>query len=431
VNSLHTDRLIQNANFRHLYADVAWFGLLSGSTMAFVAIFATRMGANSFQISLLAAGPAIINLLLSIPAGRWLEKRSLTRASFWAAVLHRLGYVLLIPLPWIFASHLQIWAIVLITLLMSIPGTFLAIGFNALFADAVPPEKRGELVSKRTALTSMIMTLATLLSGQILDWDRLAFPLNYQIVFMLGALGAAMSTYHLSQIRLPGDGKPTRVNRLLRDLARPGLLRFADSFRTPAGLRFLTRSGGKPLLRLDLLRSTYGSFLSAYLVFYIFQYIPIPLFPLYSVHDLKLSDGAISLGSSLFYVLVFLTSLRLGHVFARYGNKAMLVAGAFLYCTYPLFLGLANDIRLFLVGSIVGGFAWAIVNTSMLNRLMEVVPEDDRPAYMAMHNLIMNLGILAGSLLGPILGEFFGLRITILIAAGLRAMSSLLLARKG
>ena len=239
-----------------------------------------------------------------------------------------------------------------------------------------------------------------------------------------------MSTYHLSQIHLPGEETPRRVNRLIGDLARPGLLRFADSFRTPVGLRFLTRSGGTPLLRLDLLRSSYGSFLAAYLIFYIFQYIPIPLFPLYSVHDLGLSDSAISLGSSLFYVLVFLTSMRLARIFARFGNKAMLVTGAVLYAGYPLFLGLASDMRLFLVGSLVGGISWAVVNTSMLNRLMEVVPEDDRPAYMAMHNMVMNLGILIGSFIGPVLGEIYGLRITLLIAAGLRALSSVLLARK-
>ena len=180
--SLRTDSSVRRANYRHLYADTAWYGLLAGSTIAFVAVFAARIGADSFQISLLAAGPALINLLLSIPAGRWLEKRSLTRASFWAAILHRIGYVVLIPLPWLFAGRLQIWAIVLITLLMSIPGTFLAIGFNAMFADAVPVDMRGELVSKRTALTSIIMTAATLLSGQLLVWDQIAFPLNIKWV---------------------------------------------------------------------------------------------------------------------------------------------------------------------------------------------------------------------------------------------------------
>jgi MFS family permease len=122
--------------------------------------------------------------------------------------------------------------------------------------------------------------------------------------------------------------------------------------------------------------------------------------------------------------------MRLGHYLSRFGNKAMLVTGAILYGVYPLFLGLASDIRLFLVASFLGGISWAMVNTSMLNRLMEVVPEDDRPAYMALHNLTMNLGILVGSFIGPLLGEFFGLQTTLLLAAGLRAFASVFLARK-
>lgn len=49
-------------NLRQLYWDVLWFGVLAGSTIAFVAVYATRLGASSFQIGLLSAGPALVNL---------------------------------------------------------------------------------------------------------------------------------------------------------------------------------------------------------------------------------------------------------------------------------------------------------------------------------------------------------------------------------
>ena len=39
-------------------------------TLAFVAIYAARLGATGFQISLLTAGPAVVNLFFSLPAGR-------------------------------------------------------------------------------------------------------------------------------------------------------------------------------------------------------------------------------------------------------------------------------------------------------------------------------------------------------------------------
>ena len=53
----------------------------------------------------------------------------------------------------------------------------------------------------------------------------------------------------------------------LDDLSRPGLLRFGDSVRLPAGLRFLTCIRIPINLRLDILRGPYGGFLTDYLFF--------------------------------------------------------------------------------------------------------------------------------------------------------------------
>ncbi len=131
--------------------------------MAFIAVYAARLGATGFQISLLSAGPAIINLIFSLPAGHWLEGRVLTQVSYQSAAWHRLGYLLLIPLPLLLPNTTQVWIIVLITLIMSFPGTVLSIAFNAVLADLIPPEDRATVVRRRNALTSLAMNLTVLL----------------------------------------------------------------------------------------------------------------------------------------------------------------------------------------------------------------------------------------------------------------------------
>jgi MFS family permease len=412
VNSILTNAETRS-NFRHLYADVFWYGILAGSAIAFLAIYATRLGATGFQISLLSAGPALVNLAFSLPAGRWLEGRPLIGASFWSAVWHRFGYLAMVALPWMFADKLQIWGVVLITLLMSAPGTLLAISFNALFADVVPAELRGEVVGKRNAIMAISLTGSALLSGQLLD--HLPFPGNYQLVFGLGALGAALSTYHLGCLRLSAQEIVRRAGEPTGDMARPGLM------------RFLRRSGSRPLLRLELLRGFFGPFFAAYLCFYTFQYLPLPLFPLVSVRVLHLTDGQISLGSGLFYGVMLLVSLRLSTISARHGHHRVLTVGAITLSLYPLFIGLARGPELYWVASLVGGGIWALTSAGLINRLMERVPEDERPAYMALHNLVLNLGILLGSLTGPVLGERLGLQQVVLLAAGLRLLAGVLL----
>jgi len=413
-------------NFQHLYADIFWFGVLSGSTIAFLAIYAARLGASGLQIGLLTAGPAVMNLLFSLPAGRWMEGHRLVRVSFWAALLYRFGYLALIPLPWLLSDKLEIWAIVWITLVMSIPGTMLAISFNAMFADVVPPDWRSDVVGRRNALMSVSLSATAVLCGQLLD--RIIFPLNYQVVFGLGALGAAISTYHIGRIQFSDSRPLRRVARPLGDFARPGLQRFGDAIRLAVGLRFLTRSRGKSLLRLDLLRGSFGPFLAVYLLFYTFQFLPVSIFPLAYVHTLNLTDGAISLGSALFYATMLLISLRLGHLSVQYGHKRLLVLGAFAYGLYPLLIGLARDATLFWVASLVGGVVWGITSAAVINRLMERVPEGARPAYMALHNLAMNVGVLAGSLSGPLLVEQIGIPNALLLGAGLRILTGFLLA---
>jgi predicted MFS family arabinose efflux permease len=59
---------------------------------------------------------------------------------------------------------------------------------------------------------------------------------------------------------------------------------------------------------------------------------------------------------------------------------------------------------------------------------MEVVPEDKRPAYMSIHNLVLNTGILTGSLAAPWLSNLVGLQEALLVGAGLRFLAGVILA---
>ncbi len=390
------------SNIRHLCADTLWWGVLAGSTLAFLSVYAARLGATSMQIGLLTAAPAVVSLIVSLPAGRWMERRSLIRVSFYSAIAQRAGYLVMMVLPWLLPASGQVWALTLLVLVMSLPGALLMISFNAMFAQVVSPDRRAQVVGWRNALVAIGVTITSLLCGRLLDW--IAFPLNYQIVFGLGALGAALSTYHVGRVR------PLQVTALQDD-----------------GSQREARFNGRPMLRLDLLRGPFGLLLAVYLVFYAVQYIPFPIFPLAYVRELRLSDGVISLGNALFFAAMFLVSLRLGRISERLGHRRVLMLGVLLYGLHPLLVGLAQDATLFWVALAAGGGAWGLASAGLVNRLMERVPPDDLPAHMALHNIVLNLGLLAGSFAGPMLGAEFGLRPTLLLGAGLWFVSGILL----
>jgi MFS family permease len=419
------------STFRHLYLDIAWFGVLSGSAIAFLAVFATRQGAEPWQIGLLGAGPAAVNLIFTLPAGRWLERRPVGPAVFWTSVFHRLFY-----LPWIFVPVLllpgeQVWSLILFSLLMSIPGTALAIGFNAMFGAAVPPEWRGHVVGIRNALLAGAFIVTSLVSGMILD--RLPFPLGYQVVFAIGFGGAVASSLHLwfvgNKVR---EMRPPRDGSRIGDLARPGTLRtVGDALRAAVGLRYLARSHGRRLLRPDLLAGPFGVVIGLLFVFHLAQFLAIPVFPLHWVRVLNLTDFDISLGNSLFYLLVLLGSTQLARLTRRWGNLRLTAAGAVAMAAYPLLMALSSDVFLFLVASAVGGLSWALTGGALSNYILERVPADDRPAHLAWYNLALNAAVLIGSLAGPWLGHRLGLAPALLLFAALRLLAALALWRWG
>jgi predicted MFS family arabinose efflux permease len=385
-------------NFHHLYGDIFWFGVLAGSTLAFLAIYAARRGATGFQVSFLTAGPALVNLCLSLPAGKWVEGKSLIGVSFWSALFQRLGYLALIPLARWFLPEVEMWVIIIITLVSSVPLTVLNVGFNTLLAGLVPTDWRGEVVGKRNALLALSTTVTSITCGQLLNW--ISFPFNYQVVFALGALGAMMSTYHLWRLR-----------------SVPGVL---------AGDN-LGESSVKTLLRLDLLCGGFGPFMFAYLAYYTFIYLPVAIFPLYYVHIMHLSDMVISLGNALFYLTMMIASINLGRVSARFGHRKVLVYSALLMGFYPLCAGLARTPFLYWVASFGGGLISGMVTGGLINRLMERTPQNDRPAHMALYNISLNLGMLGGSLAGPLLSNAIGLRDAVIFSAGLRTLAGILL----
>jgi MFS family permease len=425
-----TSLAVQSANFFHLYWDVAWYGLAFGSTLSFLPVFATRLGAMGWQLALLTAGPALISLLFTLPAASWLEYRPLgtavTRTAFW----QRLGFFFLIPLPLVLPASLQVWAVLLLTLLMAIPGTALMVGFNALLAATIPPAARGQVIGRRNALLGATIMIAYVLSGWILD--RLTFEWGYAVVFALGAVGGGLSTFHISRIHVPTI--PQFQGRPLRDHAQPGrVVGFSGAVpqRLTIGLRLWLNPRPTIGADLGLVSSRYWRAMNAFFLFHFTQMLPAALFPMFWVREVPLTDGQIGWMNGLFYLTMLLGASLLGPLTVRLGNYYLTAGGAILLSLYPLLTALSTDFTLLLLTNLIGGFIWAILSGALTNRLLELTPEENRPTHLALYNLALNMAMLCGTMLGPLLAGGVGLREALLIIFALRVGSGLALARWG
>jgi MFS family permease len=401
------------SNFLHLYLDIGWFGVLSGSAVNFLNIYATRIGASGLEIGLIGAMSAIVNLFLAIPTGRWLQTQQTGKAIFWASVFYRAGFVLFIFLPWLFNEAGQVTAIIAITFIMAIPLTPLGVGFNALFAESVPSEYRAHVAGIRNIMLALTFMLTSLISGYILD--RVTFPIGYQIVFGIGAFGAAMSSYHLHFVR-----------PLQTDTPAPPSYPIPDSLKNILSPRILFAS-----LRLDIWKTKFRKVLFGLFAFHFSQYLAIPLFPVFNVRVLNLNDNEIGIGTALFYLTVLLGSTQLRKFAHRIGNQNVTGWGVVGLAVYPFLLALSSNVWHFYGISLFGGFVFAMINGALANYMLEHIPANDRPSHLAWYTIILNTAVLIGSLGGPAFADITGLGPALMVFALLRLFAGFIILKWG
>lgn len=420
------------SNFFHLYLDVAWYGVLNASTLTFLSVFAARQGGTPFQVGLLTAGPAVMNLLVAMPIGHWLKRQLISRAVFWASIAHRLFYLPWIPLPILLPPPMQVWALIGLTLIMSVPGAALAIGFNTLFAEAVPPAWRGHVAGIRNALLAVASIVSALACGRILT--TMPFPLGYQVVFGIGAVAALMSSFHLWFVRplekklssspAQGIGKP------LNEHGQPKRNRHN---RLGAQVRESLRTFVSDLLRIEILREPFARVLVALFVFHIAQFVAVPVAPVFMVKILHLQDQQIGVATAAFWLSAFVSSTQLANLCRVKGHQAVTGIGAMLMAFYPglLVFGVSLGMAAVLAASCLGGIGYAWMSGAFLNYILERAPQHDRPPYLAWYNVVFNAAILTGSLLGPFTATSLGFIPALALFAVARVAAGLFIIKGG
>ena len=404
-------------NFLNLYLDMAWWGVTNGSILAFLSIYATRLGATSFQLGLITAAPALVNLLFTLPGNILTRRLPTKKATTLSNLITRLFYFLLIPLPVLLPAEPQIWVIIGITLVMNIPGAIAAVMGNAFFAETVPIEWRAQVVGMRNAMFSATSMLVSFGAGMILD--RMTFPLGYQVIFAIGFLGGMMSLVHLFLV------KPLKQD-FLAEAVSPSVkeeLRAVEKYRFRTSLRNMVRP--------DVFKGPFGRVLVLVFSFYFAIFLVSPTYPLYQVNVLKMSDTTIGIGTAIYWVLFMLVSLQNRSICKRISLKWMTGIGGFLTCvTLTLFL-VSYQSWVYYLSQVFSGAAWGLISGSLLNYVFERIPDHDRPAYLSWYNLSYNGALLVAGLTAPLFAAWIGLFGAIVLSIVLRVIASILLLKYG
>lgn len=397
--SLKPPPTLDSRNARNLYADIAWFGVLSGISGAFLSVFILRVGGSDFHVGLLSALPAFVTFLASIPGSRLVEHESKPLSVLvTTAVLSRLGYLAIALSPFFFMAK-RADVIVAIVGLMTVPTAVFNVAFTTMFGQAVKPHNRAQVVSIRNVWVGITSTAIAFIGGKFLD--HVMFPTNYQILFAVGFAASMVSVYHLGRIRFPAE---------LATVAT----RAVDS---PSGVRDWVRmlSNSRPYVRFS-----FSSFL-----FHWGGFFAIPLYSIYWVRVLKATDGWIGLLSMVGSATTILFYPLWGRLTMRRGNACGVLLAALGLAVYPLATMLSPSVEWIILVQILGGATTSGYGLTFFNRLLEVSPEQHRPSYIAAYYALVNLAMFASPLLSTSLSAAVDIRVLLLAGAAMRFLGAL------
>src|SRR6185436_2630881 len=150
-------------------------------------------------------------LILAIFVGRFLQTR--TDIVPWyslSRLLVILCYALTGILTLVVSEQLVIIATLVIWAFASIPQTALAVAFSVVMNAVAGPEGRYALLSRRWAIFGLTSVIGTFIVTRVID--RIVFPLNYAIMFLVLSLGGFFSFYFSRKIELPDQAAPPLLN---------------------------------------------------------------------------------------------------------------------------------------------------------------------------------------------------------------------------
>jgi MFS family permease len=393
---------LENRNILYFTIDTALQGLMMGGIFSFISVFIVRLGATELQTSLLTSLPAIVMTLASIPSGQLVQRqRDLVRFTNIVRAFHR-GSVLLVALLPFMAHETLIQVIIVVWTAKAITNAMLESSWMAVIAEVIPPHRRARVNGVRWTVMSIVTAAAVAVFGYLLD--RLPFPLNYQIVFVISFIGGSVGMIFWGKLRIPENVQLRQGDPLAAQGLAKQLRSYWRSLQLPAFVRYELTTG---VLRLGM-------------------NMPAALYSIYWIRRLNASDLWIGWQSTTSQIATIVGYTLWGRIISRQGHFRPLLVCTAGIGLYPVLTALVPSQAWLPFVSIVQGFFVTGVNLSFFDTLLAVCPTERRPSFIAVNTMLASLMIFAAPLLGSALASWIDIRGVFYVAGAIHLAAVLL-----
>ena len=265
---------------------------------------------------------------------------------------------------------------------------FTANAWQSMVAKIIPSDWRGTFFGAQAALANVLMSVAAIAAGYILD--RMHTPFNFTLCFVLTAVGMALSYLAIGLTREPVDNEKIIPER------------------QPSSWK-----GGLEILRRD-------KNFTAYLVIRLLSQFATMGFAFNIVYGLRrfgMSDLTAGFLTAALMITSTVANAVMGWLGDRFGHRAMLIIGSVAVTLSSLMAWGAPSIGWLYPVFILSGLANVAYWTIGMAITVEFGSEETRPTYIGLSNTLVAPFTIIAPLIGGWIAETAGFQTTFMVSA--------------
>lgn len=397
-------------NMRFNFAVGLIHGVLFQAGMAFsepisvLPIFLSHFTGSLALIGVFSALLKIGNVLPQLFVANRLESRPRKKPTLLVAIWVRAGaWGILGGLAYFCPEgHSTVVLVALLVLLFvfSFAGGVAGIPFTDIWGRALPASIRGSFFGHRQLWGGVMAVGAGYVVKLILGNPEISFPRNYSLLFLLSFLFIAASYVGLSLVREPEGHVQTQTRSLVVFLKQ-----------SLAMLKSDRNFGWFMVIQLGLQFSGFA----------------LPFYALYGRSQLGMApeQAGVLVGAQMVGAIV--SNLVWAPLSDRAGNRIVIILTASATALVPLLalLSLAVGWELLVAVFVLIGFAISGGGIGFTNYLLEIAPDDLRPAYIALRGTLTGLMFVA-PVLGGLLVDMYSYRFVFSVTSAVLLMTVVL-----
>jgi MFS family permease len=342
------------------------------------------LGAGPGEMGLLGAASFLPFVLVTLPAGAWLDRHR-RRPALIAADLGRAILIGVVPVAFTLGM-LRFELLLAVAFGVGVLTVVFDIGYLAHVPSLVEPDRLAAANARIVASSSAAQVAGPGVGGALVSL------LTAPVALVADAISYLVSAVAIATItrQEPEPSPPSR-----QDLRREVL----DGLRLTFGNRILRAFAAEA--------ASYNAL----------EQVILAVLILFAVRDLGLTPTVLGLTMSFGAVGSLAGSVVAGRVADRVGIGLTIVASELLACAAPLLLPFASGPLIIGASMFLGGFGVAISNVHVVTVRQSVTPDDLLARMNASYRTLAFGAIPVGALIGGTLGELIGLRSTLLVGA--------------